>query len=98
MGGCEAAATRTARPATERSRDIGGLEAIFEGGFREFNRGLKAKVEIYRDWKKLIAEWAHDAEVLGKAFAQGDARVDPKDAEKTCRRCELHTLCRVYEK
>ncbi|MEP6634252.1 MAG: protein TolQ [Luteimonas sp.] len=24
--------------ATERSRDIGGLEAIFEGGFREFNR------------------------------------------------------------
>jgi len=24
--------------ATERKRDIGGLEAIFEGGFREFNR------------------------------------------------------------
>jgi biopolymer transport protein TolQ len=24
--------------ATERNRDIGGLEAIFEGGFREFNR------------------------------------------------------------
>ena len=24
--------------ATERSRDVGGLEAIFEAGFREFNR------------------------------------------------------------
>src|SRR6185503_14858146 len=29
---------------------------------------LLPKVEIYRDWKKLIAEWKHDAETLGEAF------------------------------
>lgn len=29
--------------ATERNRDIGGLEAIFEGGFREFNRNRQRR-------------------------------------------------------
>ena len=37
--------------ATERNRDIGGLEAIFEGGFREFNRvrqrrGVDSRIEL----------------------------------------------------
>lgn len=37
--------------ATERSRDIGGLEAIFEGGFREFNRirqrrGVDSRIQL----------------------------------------------------
>jgi biopolymer transport protein TolQ len=37
--------------ATERNRDIGGLEAIFEGGFREFNRirqrkGVDARTQL----------------------------------------------------
>jgi biopolymer transport protein TolQ len=37
--------------ATERSRSIGGLEAIFEGGFREFNRirqrrGVDARTQL----------------------------------------------------
>jgi biopolymer transport protein TolQ len=37
--------------ATERNRDIGGLEAIFEGGFREFNklhqrRGADSRVQL----------------------------------------------------
>ncbi|HUQ73207.1 MAG TPA: PD-(D/E)XK nuclease family protein, partial [Burkholderiales bacterium] len=59
---------------------------------------LLPRVEIYRDWQKLIAEWRKDAEALGTAFAAGDAHVDPKEEIKTCRRCELHTLCRVYEK
>jgi len=36
---------------TERNRDIGGLEAIFEGGFREFNRirqrrGVDARTQL----------------------------------------------------
>jgi len=34
---------------------------------------------------------------LGAAFAAGDARIDPKYALKTCRLCDLQTLCRVYE-
>ena len=37
--------------ATERTRDIGGLEAIFEAGFREFNRirqrrGVESRIQL----------------------------------------------------
>jgi probable DNA repair protein len=49
-------------------------------------------------WPKLIEEWQRDTEALGRAFAAGDAHVDPKEDLKTCRLCELQTLCRVYEK
>ena len=49
-------------------------------------------------WPRLLEEWKRDTEALGAAFASGDARVDPKEALKTCRLCELQTLCRVYEK
>jgi ATP-dependent helicase/nuclease subunit B len=49
-------------------------------------------------WPALLAQWKKDAEALGKAFVSGDAHVDPKEELKTCRRCELQTLCRVYEK
>jgi RecB family exonuclease len=59
---------------------------------------LLPKVELYRDWQKLLADWKKDAEALGQAFAAGDAHVDPKEELKTCRRCDLQTLCRVYEK
>src|SRR6266850_1479909 len=59
---------------------------------------LLPKVEIYRDWPKLLAQWKADAEALGSAFVAGDAHVDPQEALKTCRRCDLQTLCRVYEK
>jgi biopolymer transport protein TolQ len=37
--------------ATERNRDVGGLEAIFEGGFREFDRirqrrGVDSRIQL----------------------------------------------------
>jgi RecB family exonuclease len=51
-----------------------------------------------KSWPALLAAWKQDAEALGKSFAAGDAQVDPKDELKTCRRCDLQTLCRVYEK
>ena len=60
--------------------------------------GLLPRVQIYRDWKKLLAQWKHEAEALATSFAAGDARVDPKYELKTCRRCDLQTLCRVYER
>ena len=59
---------------------------------------LLPQVQLYRDWQKLLDTWKRDADALGAAFASGDAPVDPKEGLKTCRRCELHTLCRVYEK
>ncbi len=49
-------------------------------------------------WPKLLEEWKRDTEALGRAFVSGDAHVDPKEDLKTCRLCELQTLCRVYEK
>jgi len=49
-------------------------------------------------WPKLIEEWQRDTEALGQAFVAGDAQVDPKEDLKTCRLCDLQTLCRVYEK
>jgi ATP-dependent helicase/nuclease subunit B len=55
-------------------------------------------VQAALSWPALLAEWKKDAEALGAAFAAGDALVDPKEDLKTCRQCELHTLCRVYEK
>jgi ATP-dependent helicase/nuclease subunit B len=66
-------------------------------GYSKAERALP-RVEVYRDWQKLLDTWKRDADALGKSFATGEAPVDPKEGLKTCRMCELHTLCRVYEK
>ena len=72
-------------------------EMRFIGIARE--RGLIPQVaEGDKPWPALLAAWKKDAEALGAAYAGGDARVDPKNELKTCRRCDLQTLCRVYEK
>ena len=55
-------------------------------------------VQARPDWTALLARWKKDAEALATGFASGDAHVDPKEDFKTCRLCELQTLCRVYEK
>jgi probable DNA repair protein len=60
--------------------------------------GLLPKVKPHENWPQLLAAWKKDAEALGAAFAAGEAQVDPKNDLKTCRRCDLQTLCRVYEK
>jgi hypothetical protein len=56
------------------------------------------QVNAALSWPALLAAWKKDADALGAGFASGDARVDPKEDLKTCRNCELQTLCRVYEK
>jgi probable DNA repair protein len=68
--------------------------------FMGFSRApnLIPNVEPYRDWPALLAAWRKDAESLGAAFSAGEAAVDPKHDLKTCQRCDLQTLCRVYEK
>jgi probable DNA repair protein len=55
-------------------------------------------VRLYRDWPGLLAQWRKQADTLGAGFAAGEAPVDPKRDLKTCLRCDLQTLCRVYEK
>ena len=56
------------------------------------------QVRPAKHWPSLLAEWKTESESLGAAFAAGDAAVDPKRDLKTCLRCDLQTLCRVYEK
>jgi ATP-dependent helicase/nuclease subunit B len=61
-------------------------------------RNLVPNVKPAKNWPALLAEWKKEAESLGAAFAAGYAAVDPKRDLKTCLRCDLQTLCRVYEK
>lgn len=37
-------------------------------------------------------------DALARAFAAGDAGVEPKRGLQTCRRCDLQPLCRVHER
>ncbi len=49
-------------------------------------------------WQDQIKLWSKDLLALANDFYNGNAQVDPKDINKTCRHCGLHTLCRIYEK
>lgn len=48
-------------------------------------------------WELLFCNWRQVLSDLAIAFREGDARVNPKD-ENACRYCDLHSLCRIYEK
>ncbi len=50
------------------------------------------------DWDEQIKQWTVELTNLANAFYNGDAMVDPKNLNLTCRYCDLHTLCRIYEK
>lgn len=47
-------------------------------------------------WPALLAGWRDTLAGLARGFRAGDARVDPKTPQ-TCRYCEQHALCRIYE-
>jgi probable DNA repair protein len=66
-------------------------------GFSE-KKGVIPKVEQAKDWQNLLDNWRKHAEEMAREFASGEARVAPKYDLKTCRNCDLQTLCRVYEK
>jgi probable DNA repair protein len=48
-------------------------------------------------WDELLSGWRRRLEALGNDFATGVATVDPVDAQKACRTCDLATLCRIAE-
>ena len=52
----------------------------------------------YASWEELLAGWRRELEALGAEFAAGEARVDPKRGEQTCRYCDLKLLCRINER
>jgi len=45
-----------------------------------------------------LIEWRETIEQLARDFIDGRADVDPRDLQKTCERCGLQTLCRIYER
>ena len=61
-------------------------------------KDLVPNVRAAKNWPALLAHWKTETEALGAAFAAGEVAVDPKRELKTCERCDLQTLCRVYEK
>ncbi|MDD9948996.1 MAG: PD-(D/E)XK nuclease family protein [candidate division Zixibacteria bacterium] len=46
---------------------------------------------------RIIDDWREVLDVLGRGFREGRAHVDPKDPAKTCRYCELPSLCRISQ-
>lgn len=52
----------------------------------------------YDSWDTLLGGWKDELERLARAFAEGDARVDPKRGLQSCRLCDLQPLCRVHER
>jgi ATP-dependent helicase/nuclease subunit B len=52
----------------------------------------------YDSWETLFAGWRIELDELGSGFASGDARVDPKRGDETCKFCDLHALCRINER
>ena len=45
-----------------------------------------------------LQNWREQIERLGEDFLAGRAEVDPKDPQKTCEACHLHTICRIRER
>jgi probable DNA repair protein len=61
-----------------------GVRAVADRRFREHD-----------DWNALVAHWISVTEDLADGYARGDAVVDPKRGEQTCRYCDIRPLCRV---
>jgi ATP-dependent helicase/nuclease subunit B len=52
----------------------------------------------YRSWDDLLERWRTELEALGREFASGEARVDPKHGDDTCEQCGRRALCRINER
>ena len=55
-------------------------------------------VKPAKSWPGLMQYWKTELDHLASGFAQGEARVDPKNGLATCRHCDLQPLCRVHER
>jgi len=73
--------------------------ADFQGaapGIETLDETKTRAAKAFGDWEMLRGEWRRVLLALAESFARGDARVDPKFPQETCRNCDLHSLCRVY--
>ena len=67
-------------------------------GVKPIGGQLARAARQYGSWDALLAGWKRELEALGRGFASGDARVDPKQKLKTCRCCDVQPFCRIYER
>lgn len=51
----------------------------------------------YESWDGMLEEWQETIQRLADSHVRGDASVDPKDVNKTCRYCEVLSVCRLFE-
>ena len=89
---------------------IASSEPLAGVAFAQLRAGSDKKLTGYADSKSVFAEakptpfptlqaqleeWHRVLEELARAFAHGDARVDPKAYPVTCRTCTQRILCRL---
>ena len=58
----------------------------------------KTASKYYASWDQLLQGWREAIDALAVAFADGDARVNPKRQGATCQRCDVGPICRVRER
>ena len=51
----------------------------------------------YESWEAMIDEWKLTIHDLADEHVQGYAAVDPKEYPKTCRYCEVNSVCRLFD-
>lgn len=82
-------------------------ECAFKGVARDPeawpNMGVKTQHQLLADhgWSsfdEIVAHWRTALPALGDAFVEGQAVVDPVDAQKACAYCDLMTLCRIGDR
>ena len=59
---------------------------------------LLPSVKADPEWEQLIASWRTDLTRIAESFSEGDAKVNPKKYPDTCRKCDLQSFCRIYER
>lgn len=64
-------------------------------------KGIKPIAQIKKataeSWSQQLTQWDSILKKLSNDFYQGEASVDPKDADQTCLWCSLKPFCRVNE-
>ena len=62
------------------------------------NAAVLPGVRVKEEWAPMIATWLSVLETLAGRFTEGQAELDPKKGELTCRACDLTALCRIEER
>ena len=78
-------------------RGIGRVPDLI-AGVKVITKDQSRAAKQYRDWAHLVERWTAELDAIGRSFAEGDARVDPKNGEETCAKCTQQMLCRIAEK